>query len=441
LPRIAGVIGRKSEEQVTLMLDVLQRGDLYHRQVFFGHLVSGLEFSIGAVAQRQHASQLQLETSSGNPTVCDGCPQNQFAKVTVNNSRYIRLERDIIGAKPLFYGLDSSSGILAFASERKALWAIEIDHAERVKPGQIIDISDLNSIEKRTIPCSPLRDTAVVFDEMYAVDELIKLLKVTINERSNCNMGLAFSGGVDSTLLWALLEDREDTILYTVGIAGSHDIKVAVNSARLLNVDIRIIQLTLADIEYLLPQVIRAIESHNPTDVAIAIPLYSIFHASRLDGNRLVMTGQGADELFGGYKRHLYAHASSQDALSEMLKQDILYIAQKNLERDNLTASSNTVELILPYLDLGVVSFASKIATQLKIKDGVNKYILRKAAARFLPYQIAYRDKKAMQYGSGVDRVLNMLARNYFRGQEDKRGIMGRYLKVVAEENGIQVAE
>ncbi len=441
MPGIAGVIGRKSEEQVALMLDVLQHGGLYRGQVFFGHLVNGVEYSVGAVALQQDASRLQPETTKGRPTACDGCPQAQFAKVTVNNSRYIRLERDIVGVKPLFYGIDAIASTLAFASERKALWEIEIDHTERVEPGQIIDISDLNTIEKRRRIYHPLRDTAVIYDEMYAVDELVKLLKATINKHSNCNIGLAFSGGVDSTVLWALLEDREDTILYTVGIADSHDIKGAMNSARLLNADIRIIQLTLADIEYLIPQVIRAIESHNPVDVAIAIPLYAIFNSSRKDGNRLVITGQGADELFGGYKRHLNAHGSSQHVLSEMMRQDILNIARNNLERDNLIASSNTVELILPYLDLNVVNFASKIAVELKIKDGINKYILRKAAARFLPDQIAYRDKKAMQYGSGVSRVLNTLARNYFCRQEDKRGIVGRYLKAVAEENNIRVAE
>lgn len=441
MPGIAGIIGRKSEQKVALMLDVLQHGGLHRGHVFFGQLVNGVEYSIGAVALQQDASQLQTETTKVRPTACDGCPPGQFAKVTVNNSRYVRLERDIVGVKPLFYGLDASASTLAFASERKALWEIEIDHTERVEPGQIIDISDLNTIEKRRRIYHPLRDTAVIYDEMYAVEELVKLLKATINQRSNRNMGLAFSGGVDSTLLWALLENREDTILYTVGIAGSHDIKGAMNSARLLNADVRIIQLTLADIEQLIPQVIRAIESHNPLDVAIAIPLYAIFNSSRKDGNGLVMTGQGADELFGGYKRHLNAHRSSQHVLSEMLRQDILNIARNNLERDNLIASSNMVELILPYLDLNVVNFASKIAVELKIKDGINKYILRKAAARFLPDQIAYRDKKALQYGSGVSRVLNTLARNYFYRQEDKRGIVGRYLKAVAEDNNVRVAE
>jgi asparagine synthase (glutamine-hydrolysing) len=423
------------------MLDVLRHGGLCRGQVFFGHLVNGVEYSIGAVALQQDASRLQPETIRGFPTACDGCPRSQFAKATVNNSRYIRLERDIVGVKPLFYGVDASASTLAFASERKALWEIEIDHAERIEPGQIIDIRDLNSIKRRKRIYHSSRDTAVIYDEMYAVDELVKLLKVTINDHSNCNIGLAFSGGVDSTVLWALLENREDTILYTVGIAGSQDIKGATNSARLLNADIRIIQLTLVDIEHLIPQVIRAIERCNPVDVAIAIPLYAIFNSSRKDGNKLVMTGQGADELFGGYKRHLNAYGSSQEALSEMLRQDILNIARNNLERDNLIASSNSVELTLPYLALCVVNFASKIAVELKIKDGINKYILRKAAARFLPDQIAYRDKKALQYGSGVSRLLNTLARNYFRGRKDKRGIVNKYLKAVAEKNDIRVAE
>jgi asparagine synthase (glutamine-hydrolysing) len=124
-----------------------------------------------------------------------------------------------------------------------------------------------------------------------------------------------------------------------------------------------------------------------------------------------------------------------------MLRKDILNIGKNNLERDSLIAASNTVELKLPYLDLNVVNFALKIAIQLKIKDDINKYILRKVAARFLPRQIAYRHKKAMQYGSGVSRALNTLARNYFSRDRDKRGIIGNYLKAIAEDNNIRVAE
>jgi asparagine synthase (glutamine-hydrolysing) len=202
-----------------------------------------------------------------------------------------------------------------------------------------------------------------------------------------------------------------------------------------------VVKLTLADIEQLIPQVMRAIESFNPMDVAIALPLYSISDSSRRDGIRLIMAGQGADELFGGYKRHFNARELSQDALSEMLRQDIVNIGKNNLERDNLIAASNTVELKLPYLDLNVVNFALKITTQLKIKDEINKYILRKIAARFLPHQIAYRHKKAMQYGSGVSRALNTLARNYFPRDRNRRGIIGNYLKAIAEKNNIRVAE
>jgi asparagine synthase (glutamine-hydrolysing) len=230
-------------------------------------------------------------------------------------------------------------------------------------------------------------------------------------------------------------------MLYTTGMAGSHDIKSAVNSARLLNAYIRVVKLTLADIEQFIPHVMRAIESCNPMDVAIALPLHAISASSRKEGIGLIMAGQGADELFGGYKRHFNAYELSQDALSEMLRKDILNIGKNNLERDSLIAASNTVELKLPYLDLNVVNFALKIAIQLKIKDDINKYILRKVAARFLPHQIAYRHKKAMQYGSGVSRALNTLARNHFSRDRDKRGIIGNYLKAIAEDNNIRVAE
>ncbi|MGB8312046.1 MAG: asparagine synthetase B [Halobacteriota archaeon] len=440
---IAGVLGRDSEEKVARMLTALKHRGHFRSEIFFGHLINGVEYSIGTVSLQQSILGLKRETIEGGLEVCDGCSQGQFAKVTVHNSRYLTLERDIVGIKPLFYGMDANTGIFAFASERKALWEIEVDRIRRVEPGQIIAIGNLKVVEKQRKTHHSSSDTAVIYDETYAVEELTKLLKAAINEHSSRNMGIAFSGGVDSTVLWALLENREDTMLYTTGMAGSHDIKSAVNSARLLNAHIRVVKLTLADIEQLIPHVMRAIESCNPMDVAIALPLHAISDSSRKDGIGLMMAGQGADELFGGYKRHFNAYELSQDALSEMLRKDILNMGKNNLERDNLIAASNTVELKLPYLDLNVVNFAMKIAIQLKIKDDINKYILRKIAARFLPHQIAYRHKKAMQYGSGVSGALNTLARNYFSRDRDrdKRGIIGNYLKAIAEENNIRVAE
>ena len=438
---IAGVLGRDSEEKVARMLTALEHRGHFRSEIFFGHLINGVEYSIGTVSLQKGISKLKQKAIEGVLEVCDGCSQGQFAKVTVHNSRYLRLERDIIGIKPLFYGMDANTGTFAFASERKALWEIEVDCVRRVEPGQIIDVGNLKVVEKQRKTHHSSSDTAVIYDETYAVEKLTKLLKAAINEHSSRNMGIAFSGGVDSTVLWALLENREDVMLYTTGMAGSHDIKSAVNSARLLDAHIRVVKLTLADIEQLIPHVMRAIESFNPMDVAIALPLYAISDSSRKDGIGLIMAGQGADELFGGYRRHFNAYELSQDALSEMLRKDILNMGKNNLERDNLIAASNTVELKLPYLDLNVVNFALKITTQLKIKDDINKYILRKIAARFLPYQIAYRRKKAMQYGSGVSRALNKLARNYFSRDRDKRGIIGNYLKAIAEENNIRVAE
>jgi len=453
LSGIAGVLGRNSEEKVARMLTALKHRSHFRSEIFFGHLINGEEYSVGAVSPQQSFLGLKRETIEGGLEVCDGCSQGQFAKVTVHNSRCLRLERDIIGIKPLFYGMDANKGVFAFASERKALWEIEVDSVKRVEPGQIIDVENLKVVEKQRKTDHSSFDTIAIYDETYAVETLTKLLKAAINEHSSSNMGIAFSGGLDSTVLWALLENREDTILYTTGMAGSHDIKSAVNSARLLNAHIRVVKLTLADIEHRIPHVMRAIESFNPMDVAIALPLHAISDSSRKDGIGLIMAGQGADELFGGYKRHFDAYKLSQDALCEMLRKDILNMGKNNLERDNLIAASNTVELKLPYLDLNVVDFASKIAIQLKIKDDINKYILRKIAVRFLPHQIAYRHKKAMQYGSGVNGALNTLARSYFsrdRGRDgdrdrdrdrDKRGIIGNYLKAIAEENDIRVAE
>jgi len=212
----------------------------------------------------------------------------------------------------------------------------------------------------------------------------------------------ALSGGVDSTLI-AKLAGRE---CVAVGIAGSHDLRQARSAAETLELSCSFVEIALQEIEDALPFVVRAIPEKNPVNTGIALTQYFIARFAGEHGYRRVITGQGADELFGGYSRYLQSTTLEQD-----LARDVAFLPQQ-AARDQAVAALHDTVLSMPYLDLRVMRAALRIPADEKVKNGLRKVPLREVAERHIPQEIAWQEKKAMQYGSGVWDVLRKLARH-----------------------------
>jgi hypothetical protein len=122
--------------------------------------------------------------------------------------------------------------------------------------------------------------------------------------------------------------------------------------------------------------------------IAIGLPLYFVAKTVKEDGKRVLLTGQGADELFGGYKRHETFYEKGQLVLDREIYSDLQSLSAINLERDDMVAMANSVELRVPFLDKEVIKIGLAISPELKVlkKDGryIRKYILRKTAEYLL---------------------------------------------------------
>lgn len=217
-----------------------------------------------------------------------------------------------------------------------------------------------------------------------------------------CTEGIcAFSGGVDSSLV-ACLAKRP---CLAIGLAGSHDLAQAQRAAEAMHLSCTCIEITQDDVREGLNAVISVIPEPTPVNTAIAVSQYLITRSARELGHERVLTGQGADELFGGYARYL----TCTDTGSELVR-DFHRLASQGL-RDQSVAALNKTYLSLPFLDMRVVRAARSIPAGEMVRDGVGKWPLREVAARHIPHEIAFYRKKAMQYGTGIARMLQMFAR------------------------------
>ncbi|MCZ7394352.1 MAG: asparagine synthetase B [Candidatus Methanoperedens sp.] len=328
----------------------------------------------------------------------------------------LRLVRDPVGVKPLFYAKNCE--LFAFASEKKALSAIGMTEIRALKPGHMLTYGAGRFIEKRITGFVAGDGLA---DENIASEALFNAIKQASEKRYYTPCAIAFSGGLDSSLIAALCPEAE---LYSVGMEGSHDITHTKRAARLLGLSdkLHVHELTADELEAAIPDVIQAIESFDPLKVSIALPLFFASKGAHKDGIRVMLSGQGADELFAGYKRYESLNANE---LEYALLKDLENIAENNLERDDAATMANAVELRVPFLDKEVVELALGIAPELKVHKGMRKYILRLAARKILPDELAFKEKKAAQYSSGIySALLGIAKKNGHRGER----ALGRYL-------------
>ena len=282
-------------------------------------------------------------------------------------------------------------------------------------------------------------------DETAACEMIITTLSKSVKEYLTPDCAVLFSGGVDSSLITALAARHvPDITLITVGFSGSNDVKWASTAAQLLGLENNLILkiIDLGDVESTIPCVIEALETADPMAISLGVPLYIACTEAKSRNINLLLAGQGADELFGGYHRYKEIAKGGPSVLHEAIAADVARLPRRDILRDNTVAEAAGIKLAAPFLDPDVVELALSIPAELKVREVggelVGKYILRKAAENVVPAGIAWRDKKAMQYGSGVWAALGRLARQAGFKKQDK-GYIRKYLYSVAGKNRIKL--
>jgi asparagine synthase (glutamine-hydrolysing) len=335
------------------------------------------------------------------------------------------LVRDRIGVRQLYYA--DTSNFVAFASERKALWKIGIkEPTRRIMPGSAIIISQDGRLQSFQVADPIPQKVRIIHRTMASAVEAYRKALVDAMEKRVQDfqrIGIIFSGGIDSVLIAYLAAKMvPEVICYTGGVTGSSDIIYARQIADRLGLNLKVCELSQEGMERLIPEVMNVIEDSNAGQVEVALPVYCAVKLAHEDGIKVMLTGQGADELFGGYS--WYAKVVEKEGykmLRRRMIEDLLLLYKETLEREDKITMAHSIELREPFLDPEVIKVALATSLRLNVRggdDSFGKHVHRKLAETLgIPRDIAYRIKEAAQHGSGMHGMLDAIARKH--GFED----------------------
>jgi asparagine synthase (glutamine-hydrolysing) len=170
------------------------------------------------------------------------------------------------------------------------------------------------------------------------------------------------------------------------------------------------------DIESLIPKVINAVEERDMVQVEAGVGIYAALEMASKDGVNTIFSGQGPDELWGGYSWYpKLAGVEGYPELDNHMWNDLSRSDIETLDRENKIALALGSEQVFPYCDVDIIELATRISPKMKVNsssDAMGKHPHREAAVRLgVPEEIAYRGKNAAQHSTGVHGVLDAVAR------------------------------
>ncbi|MGX5732079.1 asparagine synthase B [Pseudoxanthomonas beigongshangi] len=327
-------------------------------------------------------------------------------------ARRFLIARDPIGVCPLYWGHDRE-GRLCVASEMKALADICADVAQ-FPPGHYYDSA---SGELKPYYGKAWRSYDAVQGVEVTPQELREAFERAVHRQlmTDVPYGVLLSGGLDSSLVAAVaarfarrrVEDDDSSEAwwprlhsFAIGLKGSPDLAAAEVAAQALGTVHHGFEYTFEEGLDALPEVIRHIETYDVTTIRASTPMFLLARRIKAMGVKMVLSGEGSDEIFGGY---LYFHKApnAREFHEELVRKlDALY--NYDCLRANKSMMAWGVEPRVPFLDVEFLDVAMRMDAQYKMagKGRIEKAVLREAFEGYLPDSILWRQKE--QFSDGV---------------------------------------
>ncbi len=339
-----------------------------------------------------------------------------FALYDVSKDEYF-IARDHMGIIPLYMGWDEN-GTFYVASELKALEGV-CTKIELFPPGHYLHSSD--GVLKRWYQ-RDWQEYDAVKDNETNIIKIRKALEDAVHRQlmSDVPYGVLLSGGLDSSITSAIAKkyaekriesDDKDKAWwprlhsFAIGLEGSPDLAAARKVADHLDTVHHEIKFTIQEGIDALHDVIYHLETYDITTIRASTPMYLLARAIKAMGIKMVLSGEGADEIFGGY---LYFHkAPSAKDFHEETVRKLEKLHMYDCLRANKSLAAWGIEGRVPFLDKEFIDVAMRINPQDKMINGerMEKWILRKAFEDMLPESVAWRQKEQFSDGVGYSWI------------------------------------
>jgi len=316
--------------------------------------------------------------------------------------------RDHLGIRGLFIGENKKE--LMVCSEMKGIPTIF--DIKQFPPGHYYENGTY-------IPYYNYNFSTIEYTEDEVYSELNRLLTTAVKKRlmSDRPISCLLSGGLDSTLVCAIVKKLYDKPLntYSIGLKGATDLKYAQIASDYLGTNHTTIELEEQDFLNAIKETIYVIESYDTTTVRASVGNYLVSkYIKEHSDDTVLFCGDVSDEIFGSYRGFTLAPNDVQfkNENEKMLK-NIHYF---DVLRSDRSISSASLEARVPFSDKDLVNFVMSLPPQYKMfnKDVMEKMILRKAFDGYLPDELLYRRKEAFSDGvSSVERSWFTIIREY----------------------------
>lgn len=297
--------------------------------------------------------------------------------------------RDRFGKVPLYARRRGRS--FEWASERKA-WGPEAATATAVEPGTCVDLPTGRVTRWYSLPAS----------SPGVAPDVLDLLRAGVRKRlvSDAPLCVLASGGLDSTLILALAREvRPDLVAYAAVLDGeSPDLAAAREVCAAWSVELREVRVPEPTVE-LAEEAVRAIEIPSKAQAEIAMLCLPLARRIAADGFKVCLSGEAADELFGGYGNMAIAASQPGASWREIREAQLSKMARGNFIRCNKAFMSAGVECRLPFMDRELVELVMSLS---KAECPPGKGLLKRVASGLVPDAIARRVKQTFQGASGM---------------------------------------
>ncbi|HEV3052287.1 MAG TPA: asparagine synthase B, partial [Longimicrobium sp.] len=325
--------------------------------------------------------------------------------------RYL-IARDHLGIVPLYLGRDAD-GTLHVASEMKALVPVCRDVRE-FPPGHLLDSAV--DAEPRPWYVRAWREYETVRGGPTDPAIVRAALESAVERQLMCDVpyGVLLSGGLDSSIIAALarrFSDRGRPLhSFAIGLPDAPDLAAAREVAAHVGTQHRELHFTVQEGIDALAEVIHHLETYDVTTIRAATPMYLMARQIRAMGIRMVLSGEGSDEIFGGY---LYFHrAPDPRAFHEETVRKLDRLHLYDCLRANKAMAAWGLEARVPFLDRDFVDVAMQLDPAAKMAGSgrMEKHLLREAFADALPASIAWRQKEQFSDGVGYGWIDSLRA-------------------------------